>query len=234
MKIIVFALLMPFTLKAACVPQKALDSLDTKHYYNFWLKEKDEKKVQKYLEELHKFRSSNYGRVPGEPETYPYNVNPVTKYLKETTFLNLKVKLHERIIPALKCVEEEILKSCQVDGNAYIPKIVSGFRTNASYKRVISNHQFGMAIDFDPLNDHGKFDGNPCCGPSCESKWRTHPICNNHDTSHSDPYNVAKVNPCWVKSFEKYGFHWLINFRMHDTMHFEYLADPNGQVKLQH
>lgn len=213
-----------FLLALVCVPQTYIDSLDTRHYYNYWLKEKNEKKVEKYLQELHRFRATNYGRVEAEPATHPYNKESVTKFQTETTFMGLKVKLHQKIIHPLKCVEQEIHNNCY---GKYVPRTVSGYRSNSSYKRVISNHQFGLAIDFDPLNDHTHNDGNPCCGLSCETQWRTHPICNSHDTAEDSPYNVSLVNECWVKSFEKFGFHWLINFRMHDTMHFEYLADPS-------
>lgn len=216
-----------FVLGADCRPQKYIDELDTRHYYDYWLREGDEAKKKAYLANLHKFRATNYGRISGVPETYPHNKKFVTSYLMNTTFLGLKVRLNKKIIPPLKCVEEEIKNKCQVDGNAYIPKVVSGYRGEPSYKTVISNHRFGIAIDFDPLNSHSHNDGNPCCGPSCKVQWRTHPICKGHDTDHNSPFNVAKVNPCWVEAFEKYGFHWLINWRMHDTMHFEYLGDPN-------
>lgn len=211
-----------------CVPQAPIDSLDTRHYYQAWLRENNPMKVERYLADLHAFRARHYGRIEGEQVTYPYNSVPVSAQLADTSFLGLKVRLHRRVIAPLKCVEQEILRNCQSDGTAYVPKVVSGYRSRSSYKRVISNHQFGIAIDFDPLQDHSHDHGNPCCGPSCETSWRTHPICNGHDTEHSSPYNVAKVNPCWVESFRKFGFHWLINFRMHDTMHFEYLAEPSG------
>lgn len=209
-----------------CIPQKYNASLDTKYYYHYWLKEPDPKKLTQYLRNLHKWRSSFYGRVNGEGVTYPYNRKDVTTFLQETTFMGIKVRMHKRVIKPLACVEIEIIKNCQDNGNAYIPQAISGYRSGKSYKRVISNHRFGIAIDFDPLADHSHNDGNPCCGPSCKKQWREHPICKNHDTSHHSPYNVAKVNPCWVQAFEKYGFHWLINYRMHDTMHFEYLGDP--------
>ena len=32
---------------------------------------------------------------------------------------------------------------------------------------------------------------------------------------------------CWVRAFEKYGFYWLGHDTLMDTMHFEFLADPN-------
>ena len=35
---------------------------------------------------------------------------------------------------------------------------------------------------------------------------------------------------CWVHAFEKYGFYWLGNDQLQDTMHFEFLADPERIV----
>jgi hypothetical protein len=32
---------------------------------------------------------------------------------------------------------------------------------------------------------------------------------------------------CWVDAFEKYGFYWLGHDKLMDTMHFEFLADPD-------
>jgi hypothetical protein len=32
---------------------------------------------------------------------------------------------------------------------------------------------------------------------------------------------------CWVSAFEQYGFYWLGHDELKDTMHFEFLGDPN-------
>ena len=205
-----------------CKEQSYIDSLDTKHYYQYWIKNPDQTKLNNYLKKLHAFRARNYGKVEGEPETYRYNKESVKVSLINTKFLNHDIKIHKKILKPLRCVEQRILKNC----HNYRPKNISSYRDKKSYKRVISNHRFGIALDFDPLGDHSHNEGNPCCGPSCKESWRNHPICNGHDPSQNSPYNVSIVSECWVKAFEAYGFHWLINFRMHDTMHFEYLGDP--------
>jgi hypothetical protein len=32
---------------------------------------------------------------------------------------------------------------------------------------------------------------------------------------------------CWVEAFERYGFYWLGRDQLEDTMHFEFLGDPD-------
>jgi hypothetical protein len=36
---------------------------------------------------------------------------------------------------------------------------------------------------------------------------------------------------CWVHSFERYGFYWLGHDVLRDTMHYEFLGDPDRIVK---
>jgi len=36
---------------------------------------------------------------------------------------------------------------------------------------------------------------------------------------------------CWVGEFERFGFYWLGNDKIEDTMHFEFLADPSRIVR---
>jgi hypothetical protein len=80
----------------------------------------------------------------------------------------------------------------------------------------VSNHLFGIAIDIDP-------DRNPCCG--CVGAWPDHPACKG---SVSTVYERTALPRCWVHAFERYGFYWLGRDReLRDTMHFEFLADPD-------
>jgi hypothetical protein len=37
---------------------------------------------------------------------------------------------------------------------------------------------------------------------------------------------------CWVHAFERYGFYWLGHDVLRDTMHFEFLGDPDRIVKV--
>jgi hypothetical protein len=32
---------------------------------------------------------------------------------------------------------------------------------------------------------------------------------------------------CWVHAFERYGFYWLGHDVLRDTMHYEFLGDPD-------
>jgi hypothetical protein len=32
---------------------------------------------------------------------------------------------------------------------------------------------------------------------------------------------------CWIRQFERYGFYWLGRDELEDTMHFEFLGDPD-------
>jgi len=79
----------------------------------------------------------------------------------------------------------------------------------------VSNHLFGIAIDIDP-------DRNPCCG--CVEPWPSHPACK---AAKKDPYEMSELPRCWVQAFERYGFYWLGRDQLHDTMHFEFLGDPD-------
>ena len=36
---------------------------------------------------------------------------------------------------------------------------------------------------------------------------------------------------CWVHAFERFGFYWLGHDVLQDTMHFEFLGDPDRIVK---
>jgi hypothetical protein len=36
---------------------------------------------------------------------------------------------------------------------------------------------------------------------------------------------------CWVHAFERFGFYWLGHDVLKDTMHFEFLGDPDKIVR---
>ena len=77
----------------------------------------------------------------------------------------------------------------------------------------VSNHLFGIAIDINP-------DRNPCCG--CVDPWPSNPLCKKPGTV----YKRTALPRCWIKSFERFGFDWLGHDTLEDTMHFEFLGDP--------
>jgi hypothetical protein len=143
-----------------------------------------------------------------------------------------KVRLNWHLIPLLRCIEKELTKECTksnclqrkkgakecnkystADGH-YQPRILSGLRTRNTFKgSEISNHVYGIALDLDPKH-------NTCCG--CVGKWKTHPKCKK-----ALPIEQRMIMPmCWVDSFKRYGFYWLGDDTLRDTMHFEFLASP--------
>jgi hypothetical protein len=143
-----------------------------------------------------------------------YNAQPAHAHAKTVQFMGMPISIHAKIAPALAAVEKRIRKTCT--GRAsYTPKAIGGFRTGNTYRGVeVSNHLFGIAIDIDP-------ERNPCCG--CVDPWPTNPICKNP----GPVYKRTSLPRCWIQSFERFGFDWLGHDTLEDTMHFEFLGDPD-------
>jgi len=163
------------------------------------------------------YRIRRYGfiRGVGSPTWNPY---PPVTYTEQTTFFGIKVRLNKRIIPALACVEEEIRRSCAKA--AYKPEVLDGIRfKNTLYNGEVTNHAFGIAIDINPGE-------NSCCG--CLPPLDSWPTCKRPAAS---PFERTKIPKCWVDSFTKYGFYWLGYDPIGDTMHFEFLGDPDAILK---
>ena len=166
--------------------------------------------------ELHaesiRYRTERYGYFKGfgRPE---WNPHPPSHYARWTTFMEKRVQLHERVIPALACVEEQIRQECAA--HPYRPGRLSGLRTKNTYHTdEVSNHLYGIAIDVDPTL-------NTCCG--CVGSWPDHPLCKREVAS---IYDRMAMPACWVHVFERFGFYWLGRDRLQDTMHFEFLGEP--------
>ncbi len=171
------------------------------------------KESRKLLEQAIKYRTEKYGYFEGfgNPKANPH---PPKHYAKSTSFMGLNVQVHEKIIPALKCVEAA-LKSGTAGGE-YKPKAMGGIRFHNTYKGVeVSNHVYGIAIDIEP-------DKNTCCG--CVAPWNEHPLCKQKGKTVWDRMVMPRS---WVETFEKYGFYWLGHDVLQDTMHFEFLGDPD-------
>jgi hypothetical protein len=97
--------------------------------------------------------------------------------------------VHERIIPALKCVEAA-LKSNGA-GKEYTPRAMGGIRFTNTYRGVeVSNHIYGIAVDIEP-------DRNTCCG--CVPPWNEHALCK--DTKRSIWQRMA-MPKSWVDTFD--------------------------------
>ncbi len=162
-----------------------------------------------------KFRAQHYGWVEGA-NLEAYAEHSAISQAAETTFFGLPIRVHKKIVPKLRCVERTIRANCNGKGKRYVPKAIGGFREANTYRGgEVSNHMFGIAIDIDP-------DRNPCCG--CVDPWPSHRYCQGGAKS---VYEKTELTQCWIDSFEQHGFHWLGHDSLEDTMHFEYLGNPD-------
>jgi len=163
-----------------------------------------------------RFRVSHYGHVDGVPYE---ELNPKTAYsqAKSIRFMGLPLVVHQKIAPALSCVERRLKKDCTKSDERYHIGAIGGFRTENSYRGVeVSNHLFGIAVDIDP-------NRNPCCG--CVAPWPEHKACQGTATT---VFERTELPRCWIDTFERYGFYWLgRDPQLRDTMHFEFLGDPD-------
>jgi hypothetical protein len=160
-----------------------------------------------------RWRVETYGSVPVEGT--PTADSSAYSHAEGTRFFGLPIQVHEKIVEPLACVEKRIRATC-TGKKAYTPRALGGFRSANSYRQgEVSNHLFGIAIDIDP-------ERNPCCG--CVDPWPTHPACKATEKS---AFEKMAMPRCWVEAFERYGFYWLGRDRLEDTMHFEYLGDPD-------
>lgn len=161
------------------------------------------------------YRVKTYGHIPGMGQE-GINSKAAASFARTVRFFGLPVTVHEKIVTPLHCVERRIRQVCTGPSSRYKPRAIGGLRTENTIRGgEISNHLFGIAIDIDP-------NRNPCC--HCVKKWQANPKCKVHADS---PYDRADLPRCWVKAFERYGFYWLGNDQLEDTMHFEYLGDPD-------
>ncbi len=198
---------------SSCVAQSAQKFLIDAHLSNHALTSAEAQsewwvRVQRSI----RYRTEQYGYYPGFGSRAS-NPRPLASQMRVAKFAGLAVVLHERVIPALKCVEQAIERDCR--GVPYRPHSLGGTRqSNTYFGGDVSNHVYGIALDIDP-ND------NPCC--NCVEPWRSNPKCRGEK---SDWQRMA-MPECWVSAFEQYGFYWLGHDELKDTMHFEFLGDPS-------
>jgi hypothetical protein len=163
------------------------------------------------------YRTDTYGYFKGFGRPGPAS-EPPSHYVVDVTFMGLKVRMHRKVVPALACVEAEIKRACTED--AYTPHALAGIRFRNTYRGgEVTNHIYGIAIDIDPQQ-------NPCCG--CVKPWSDAPACEHPAKTE---YDRMALPECWVHAFEKYGFYWLGHDVLRDTMHFEFLGDPDRIVR---
>lgn len=171
------------------------------------------KDARKLFEDSLKYRTEHYGYFEGfgSPKL---NAHPPKFYAKSLTFMGMSVQVNEKIIPALKCVEAALKASPA--GNEYKPRAMGGIRFKNTYRGMeISNHVYGIAVDIEP-------DRNSCCG--CVAPWPDHPLCK---AKNKTVWERMAMPKSWVDTFERFGFYWLGHDVLQDTMHFEFLGDPD-------
>ena len=112
------------------------------------------------------YRTQQYGYFPGFGRRQD-NARPPRAFARRTTFMGRVVVMHEKVVPALACVEQALRRDCS--DHPYQPERVTGMRDHNTYKDYeVSNHVYGIALDIDS-------DKNPCCG--CVGKWREAKAC---------------------------------------------------------
>jgi len=163
------------------------------------------------------YRTDTYGYFKGFGHA-PADAQPPSHYVVETKFMDLPVRMHRKVVPALACVEEEIKRSCA--DHPYKAHALAGIRFRNTYRGgEVTNHIYGIAIDVDPSI-------NTCCG--CVKPWNDAPACQKPAKTE---YDRMAMPECWVHAFERYGFYWLGHDVLRDTMHFEFLGDPDRILK---
>lgn len=164
-----------------------------------------------------RYRTEQYGRFApfGRAD---WNASAPSVFATTVRFFGLRTRVNQKIAPAIKCAEREIVRACA--GSPYVPERLSGLRDHNTYRGgEVSNHVFGIAMDIDPMK-------NTCCG--CVPPWNDAPLCHQEGLT---TYQRMAMPECWVHSFEKYGFYWLGHDQLMDTMHFEFLGDPDRIVR---
>jgi hypothetical protein len=195
-----------------CLQQGPQDFLIRSNWFRTGSREIEKTAREQQLHGLN-YRTEKYGRFEsfGSPGL---NAHPPSFYAGNATFMGLPIQMNRRVLPALLCVEAA-LKAAGVDG-AYKPVNVGGIRFRNTYRGPeVSNHVFGIAIDIEPHR-------NTCC--NCVAPWPDHALCKKRVTS---IYERMSMPRSWVVVFERYGFYWLGHDVLQDTMHFEFLGDPD-------
>jgi hypothetical protein len=197
---------------ANCAPQPAQDFLIEAHLRAKSLSSAGaQRQWWATLQRSIRYRTEQYGFYKGFGSS-PWNSRSLQSQMHATKFFGLPVVLHERVIPALRCVELALERDC--GDKPYRPRSLAGVRqTNTYFGGDVTNHVYGIALDIDP-------SVNPCC--NCVEPWRSNPRCLGNKTD----FERMAMPRCWVTAFEQYGFYWLGHDELKDTMHFEFLGDP--------
>lgn len=177
-----------------------------------WFTADEQKKGLELHQKAIRYRTEHYGYFKGFGRA-EWNAHAPGHYAVSTTFMGLPIIVNKRVVPALACVEKALKEGPHA--SEYHPRGIGGIRYHNTYRGgEVSNHVYGIAMDMDS-------DVNTCCG--CMGTWNQHPLCRKKVSS---VYERTKLPPSWVDTFERHGFYWLGHDPMQDTMHFEFLGDP--------
>jgi hypothetical protein len=197
----------------ACNDQRPLPFLVRSNYaYRKGLPDEERHARAQLHREAIRYRTERYGLVKGfgRPEWNPMRAIDLAEH---TTFMGMRVALNRRVVPAVHCAEREIRATCP---GGYRPQYLSGYRSDNTFSSgEVSNHLFGIALDVDP-------EHNVCC--KCLGAAAMHPVCARPSATLPDRMAMPS---CWVRAFERFGFYWLGRDELEDTMHFEFLGDPD-------
>jgi D-alanyl-D-alanine carboxypeptidase len=195
-----------------CAPQPPQDFLVEAHLHAKNLSSaRAQREWWATLQRSIRYRTEQYGFYKGFGSS-AWNSRSLQSQMHVAKFFGLPVVLHERVIPALRCVELALQRDC--GDTPYRPRSLAGVRqTNTYFGGDVTNHVYGIALDIDP-------SVNPCC--NCVEPWRDNPRCLGNKTD----FERMAMPRCWVTAFEQYGFYWLGHDELKDTMHFEFLGDP--------
>lgn len=201
----------------SCNYQEPIPWLVRENFLPRWTQPPEEQRRRQGLQkQTQDFRTENYGYFEGFGRRGDNESSPMQNATR-IQWMGLPIRINERIVPALECVEEQIRAEC---GDSYTPVRLSGIRPRNTYHNgQVSNHVYGIAIDVDPHL-------NTCC--RCVAQWGDHPLCQREVES---IYERMAMPACWVHVFERFGFYWLGRDRLQDTMHFEFLGDPAHILK---
>ena len=97
---------------------------------NFMLgKQLDGKKANQAI----RYSVERYGRIEGAPFEQ-LNEKTAYSHAKSIHFMGLPLLVHEKVAPALACVERRLRKDCTKSDERYRARAVGGFRTENSYR----------------------------------------------------------------------------------------------------
>ncbi|MFW5690014.1 MAG: M15 family metallopeptidase [Spirochaetota bacterium] len=134
---------------------------------------------------------------------------------KTTFFLGMKTMIHRELLEDLAAVEEAIVERSRTD--SALARFLEELRSieGYNYRRVdrtavLSNHAYGIAVDFLPAYYGGR---------QVYWRWAYDSGLDWHSLAERDRFEIPRA---FVEAFERRGFVWGGKWRFFDIIHFEY------------